>query len=206
MFLYFLNCKAESCGTLIRAVVSPSGGVSNGILIKNCVSTDAYAEDIYITENQAVFIQDCTFTGGTGGIASVYFKNHIDSGLYNCVISSKPGTARAGIYFDTVAYASITENKISDCENGICVKQSNSMPISDNVFENNSASDVLLRSCGKLFITRNSFGSDVKQPITCERKITSATIVGNVFKAAEYDIAAVLNTTAIICKDNTFGK
>ena len=206
MFLYFLGCKADHCGTLIKAVVSPSGGVSNGILVRDCESTNAYAEDIYITENQAVWIYNSSFTGGTGGVAAVYFENHIDSGIDHCVISSAPGTARAGIFWQGVHYASITDNTISDCENGIYLRSSDSMPITDNKFSGNSVSDLCFRTANKLFISRNEFNSPVTKPITAERKSGSISVVGNSFKAAEYDIATVLDGSNYVIKDNVFGK
>ncbi len=206
MFLYFNRCFAEKCGTLVKAVVGPSGGVSNGILIQNCKSTDAYAEDIYITENQAVWIANCEFIGGTGGLASIYFKAHIDSGVENCIISSKKGADRAGIYYDTVHYSSIQENVISDCSEAIHVRGGGALTVTDNVLSGSSKSDITVRAQYNTFIARNQLKSSLAAPIVGEKNNRKITVVDNMFGSAEYDIIAKFpGARDVIAKDNLFG-
>lgn len=206
MFSYFLDNEADSCGTLIKAVVSPSGGVSNGIMIKRCKSYNAYKEDIYITENQAVFIESCEFIGGSGGKAAVYFENHIDSGVDNCIISSKPGSARAGVMYANLAFGSITGNKITDCSNAVSIHSRGAVTVTDNEFENNSGSDILLRSCSEIYIARNKFktaGSAI--PVRGEKENSLITVTDNVFAHSSYDIAANLGKgSSFIVSDNVF--
>ncbi len=206
MFLYFNRCEATKCGTLIKAVVGPSGGVSNGILIQNCKSTDAFAEDIYITENQAVWIANCEFIGGTGGIASIYFKAHIDSGVENCVISSAKGTERAGIYYDTVHYSSIQTNTITDCSEAIHVRGGGALTIADNILSGSSKNDMVIRGQYNTYIARNQFRSAVSNPIIGEKANKKITVVDNLFASAEFDINSKFQSVnGFIAKDNTFG-
>ncbi|MBR2327135.1 MAG: right-handed parallel beta-helix repeat-containing protein [Clostridia bacterium] len=205
MFLYFNRCEAIESGTLIKAVVGPSGGVSNGILIQNCKSTDAYAEDIYITENQAVWIANCEFIGGSGGLASIYFKSHIDSGVENCIISSKKGTDRAGISFDTVHYSSIENNVISDCSEAITAKNGGALTITENTVSGSSKNDIVVRSQYNTFIARNQLKSSVANGIIGEKNNRKITVVENMFASAEYDIASKFPAiNGIITKDNVF--
>lgn len=206
MFSYFIDNSAESCGTLIKAVVSPSGGVSNGIMIKYCKSYNAYKEDIYITENQAVFIESCEFIGGSGGKAAVYFENHIDSGVDNCIISSKPGSARAGVMYVNLAFGSITGNKITNCTSAVSIQHRGVTTITDNEFENNVGSDVVLRSSREIFIARNSFKTvNSAFPVRGEKENNQITVSENVFAHSSYDIAANLGTgSSFIIEDNVF--
>ena len=203
MFIYFEKCKAADCGTLVRAVVSPSGGVSNGILIRDCESVNAYAEDIYITENQAVWIYNCSFTGGTGGVAAVYYKSHYDSGIDNCVISSAPGSDRAGIYYERVFYASLTGCKISDCKRGVVIDDSLAVTLTDCDFTGN-ASDLFARVSLRLYVSRNRFGAS--EPFGFADGNYGISVTNNSFKAAEFDLAGALGTDYAVCKDNLFAQ
>ncbi len=205
MYIYFSKCEAVKCGTLIKAIVSPSGGYSNGILIQNCKSVDAFAEDIYLTENQAVWIADCEFIGGTGGIASVYFKSNTDSGIENCVISSAKGSDRVGIYYDASFYCSIQENTISDCSEAIRLSGGGAMTVTDNVISGSSKCELAIRSQYNIFVARNLFKSELEKPIVSEKVNKKINIIENTFAAAEHDIAAGFSGKNITAEDNIFG-
>ena len=204
MFIYFEKCRAEDCGTLVKAVVSPSGGVSNGILLLDCESVNAYAEDVYITENQAVWLYNCSFTGGYGGVASVYYGSHADSGIDNCVISSKPGSERAGVFYEGVAWGSLTGCRIPDCENAVILKNSRTITVTDSIFENNGVSDLRLNGSYRIYVARNEFGA--ASPFARDNANNHVSVTGNSFKAAEFDIAEVFDAENAVCKDNVFGK
>ncbi len=112
MFLYYEKLTNKNNGTFIYCDVPESGGVSNGIMISDCVSENCSREDIYITRNQAVEIYDCTFTGGTGGKAAIFITTSCDSRIMNNKITSK-GSSRDGISVTYCTEMYIAENDVT---------------------------------------------------------------------------------------------
>ena len=139
-------------------------------------------------------------------MASVYFATHIDSGVDNCIISSKKGSARAGVMYVGLAYGSITGNTITNCTSAVSIQNSGMITVTDNVFENNVGSDVLIRSSREIFIARNNFKTvNSFAPIRGEKENHQLTVAENIFAHASYDIAEALgNGDSRIIEDNVF--
>ncbi len=200
LYLYFDSCEADSCGTFIKCEVPPSGGISNAILVTDCKSTNAYGRDISITYNQAVWLTNCEFTGGTGGDAAVWFYGCADSDVGNCVISSA-NAERNGIIYQTTNYCSVTDSVIENNRIGVDLQGCNYSSITGNYFADNSEADLQSAIANGLTVKENEFTSNVNFKSGDRNKHT--TVYENTFSNAEYDFSQSKET--IISENNSFG-
>ena len=161
MFLFYKYNKAVSNGYFLRCDIPANGGYSNGIdIVENEVSkSEQY--DIFIKENQAVFIEKCSFTDGKGE-ASVYLASVSDFRITDTVITSSPEAPERVAYYNKNSHSGYIYNcDIKNNGTGLffdgprswrCMTYVNSC-----TFENNSVNDINLKSMSDIKIVGNDF-------------------------------------------------
>ncbi|MBQ2945550.1 MAG: hypothetical protein IJD95_03165 [Clostridia bacterium] len=161
MFLFYKYNTAVSNGYFIRCDIPPNGGYSNGIdIVENNVSkSEKY--DVYIKDNQAVFIDNCKFEGGFGD-ASIFLSNVSDYRITDTVITSDPSAnGRIGYHNKNSHSGYIYNTQFSGNSTGIYFDGPsgwrNMTYVNACTFENNSVNDILLRRTGDVKIVGNQF-------------------------------------------------
>ncbi len=204
MFLYYEYLTNRNNGVFLYCDVPESGGVSNGILISHCTSENNEREDVYVTRNQTVFIEDCTFTGGKGGRASVYYYSSCDMRVVDSVISSSAAN-RAGIYFDQVIDGYVEGNTVTVAEYAFKF----STPDRSGTYVKNNvlcggAADVAFGNANDVKIFRNVLnGTKPAASINSSQK-QNILFCQNTIAVNKCDIVAAANIVSGVVGNNNF--
>ena len=190
MFLFYKYDKGKNNGIFIKCDIPPNGGYSNGIDIVGCETEGSEQYDVYIKDNQAVFIAECAFTEGKGE-ASVCLVNVSDYRLTSTKITSAE-SGRKGLYCKNSHSGYIYD---CDFENNGTAVYFDGPPswramafISENRFKGSGTADIYLYHSNDVKIVGNDFQKafDHKQnyEIVFEKKTKNVVIADNRFASA----------------------
>ena len=187
-------------------------------MITDCTTYGSTGSDIYITENQAVYIEGCSFTGGTGGEAAIFFHISVDVRVSDTVITSAASAAatRDGIRLSgDCNRAAYYGNNISSCRYGININgdavntsQRYATLIYDNVISSSTVTDIYFGTgIRDLKIYQNTCSSSL--PITgsagSANRAYNIIIAQNNFPGSNiYNILSSANISSGVVGNNTF--
>lgn len=207
MFLYYEYLTNKNNGRFIYCDVPESGGVSNGIMISHCTAEGSELEDVYVTRNQTVFIEDCEFTGGKGGKASIYYYSSCDMRVKNTVITSDPkASGRDGIMFDNVVDGYVEGTNVTagryafsykgNCRGGVYVK--------NNTLKGGTADVGFIGYANDIKIFRNNLNGAVPAGTNSSSQKVNILFCQNKIAANKCNIAALAGISTGVVGNNDF--
>lgn len=141
------NANMSGDATFLYAVDTTHDAYSNGLFIRSSHAVGSAAESVVIEGYQAVWIEQCGFDGGTGGVSSLLLTSVIDFTISACYISSNNSTTRFGIAMSGSVRGHISHNTIVNNNIGVNIIGVNGtatrITTFDNTFDGQDKNDVV---------------------------------------------------------------
>ena len=193
-FMYFFQCYSVLCVRMITAYDATQDGISNGVLMTNCVSIFNSDTGYHFTGYQAVYLCECTCDLSSYAGAQIVLTNCTDFDINGGWISGFNVTGSYGIILINAFYGYIRGMTIANVDYGILVRNGNStmssLVVRDNRFAINKNVAVYVESCIGLSICNCLFDETLANTIVYSAGTDYNILTENMFKNADFSPAS----------------